>query len=147
MRVEGRWHDFGDGIFRPVVEARLQLPNGAWQNLVFLLDSGADRTILETRFFSWLAPRVLPDEQAPRLGGVGGQVESKLVQTRLAFIRSDSQQVLVNGPFSVFTQAESSDISILGRDVTDNFDVIYSLRKREVLLLAPPHDYVVQLPF
>jgi hypothetical protein len=32
---------------------------------------------------------------------------------------------------------------ILGRDVLDNFDVILSRRRNEVLLLAPNHHYEV----
>jgi hypothetical protein len=34
-------------------------------------------------------------------------------------------------------------VSILGRDVLDNFDVIVSRRRDEVLLLAPNHRYEV----
>jgi hypothetical protein len=55
--------------------------------------------------------------------------------------------VTVSGAFAVFASPESSDVSVLGRDVTNNFDVIYSFPRREVLLLAAPHGYVVQQPF
>jgi hypothetical protein len=34
-------------------------------------------------------------------------------------------------------------LSVLGRDVLDNFDVIFSRRRDEVLLLAPNHSYTV----
>jgi len=30
--------------------------------------------------------------------------------------------------------------------VTNNFDVLYSFPRREVMLLAPPHSYQIQLP-
>ena len=54
--------------------------------------------------------------------------------------------MIVNGPFGVFTDPTSSDISVLGRDVTNNFDVIYSYPKRQVTLLARPHSYQIQFP-
>ena len=36
------------------------------------------------------------------------------------------------------------DLSVLGRDVLDNFDLIVSRRRDEVLLLAPAHSYRVE---
>ena len=35
-------------------------------------------------------------------------------------------------------------MSVLGRDVLNNFDVILSWRRKEVLLLAPNHQYHVK---
>jgi hypothetical protein len=47
----------------------------------------------------------------------------------------------VTGRFSVFTEGESPDLSVLGPDVTNNFSVIYDYARRVVALLAPPHFY------
>ena len=143
MRVEGRWHPFDDGLVRPVVDAVVQTPAGTWQGITLLLDAGADRTVFPAYFLSLLSPLVLPTEQTPELGGVGGKVGCVFVQTRLAFLRDDRKQVFVNGPFGIFTDHTSSDIAVLGRDVTNNFDVIYSYPKRQVTLLAPPHSYQI----
>lgn len=147
MLLRGRWNHFADGAVRPVIDAVVQTANGSWEKVTFLLDSGADRTVLDTSLFYLLAPLVLQEERSLQLGGVGGEVDSQLVQTTLAFARDDGKQIKVNGTFAVFTSIASSDISILGRDVTNNFDVIYSYPQREVLLLAAPHSYTVQLPF
>lgn len=148
MRVEGYWQEFSDGITRPVVEAKVEVADGEWRKVIFLLDAGADRTVFDASFLTELAPRALPDDQQmPPLSGVGGRADCLIVQTRIVFKRNDDKQVTVNGSFGVFAEAESSDISVLGRDVTNNFDVIYSFPKREVLLLAAPHSYVVQMPF
>lgn len=147
MQVEGRWHEFNDGIIRPVIEAKVQTATGNWEEVVFLLDSGADRTVFEARFLHLLSSLALLDEETPQLGGIGGTTECLFVQTRLAFTRDDGKNVSINGHFGIFTDATSSDISVLGRDVTNNFDVIYSYPQREVLLLASPHSYAVQLPF
>ncbi len=143
MRVEGRWHLFDDGVLRPVIDAAVQTPTGSWQSVTFLLDAGADRTVFDAHFLSLLSPLALSAAQTPELGGVGGKVGCIFVQARLAFVRDDEKQVFVNGPFGIFTDLASSDLAVLGRDVTNNFDVIYSYPKRQVTLLAPPHNYQV----
>ena len=146
MLVRGRWHTFDDGIVRPVVEARVETPAGDWKTVRLLLDAGADRTVFDARFLSLLSPFALPESQAQQLGGVGGKAECLFVQTRLAFTRADGKRVIVQGPLGVFTDPASSDVSVLGRDVTNNFDVIYSHPQRQVLILAAPHRYQVLPP-
>ena len=144
MRIEGRWHLFKDGVLRPVIDATVQTPTGTWQAVMFLLDAGADRTVFDASLLSVLAPLALPAAQTPELGGVGGKVGCVFVQTSIAFVQDDGKRVTVRGPFGVFTDPASSDVSVLGRDVTNNFDVIYSYPKRQVTLLAPPHDYEIK---
>jgi hypothetical protein len=146
MRVEGRWHLFDDGILRPVVDAVVQTPEGTWQTAMLLLDAGADRTVFEARLLTVLQTLAVPADEAPELGGIGGRTTCIFVQTRLGFVRDDKQMVTVQGPFGVFTNPTSSDVSVLGRDVTNNFDVIYSFPRREVMLLATPHSYQILLP-
>jgi hypothetical protein len=51
--------------------------------------------------------------------------------------------VRVLGEFAGFTDPSASDQSILGRDVLNNFDVIISKPREEVLLLSPRHRYDV----
>ena len=141
MLVKGGWPLFSDGTVRPAIEGAFQTPTGAWQEATFLLDAGADRTVLHSRFLPLMSSLALPASQAPLLAGVGGQAGCIFVQTRLRFVSDDQSYLFINGPFGIFTDAASSDISVLGRDVTNNFDVIYSYRKGEVLLRAPPHRY------
>ncbi|MEK6407817.1 MAG: hypothetical protein AABN34_12710 [Acidobacteriota bacterium] len=146
MRVEGRWHLFDDGILRPVVDTFVQTPEGTWQAAMLLLDAGADRTVFEARLLTVLQKLAVPADEAPELGGVGGKAACIFARTRLGFVRDDGQLVNVQGLFGVFTNLTSSDVSILGRDVTNNFDVVYSFPRREVMLLAPPHSYQIHLP-
>ena len=47
---------------------------------------------------------------------------------------------------AAFTDPAAADLSILGRDVLDHFDVIVSRRRNEVLLLATNHRYQIQPP-
>jgi hypothetical protein len=44
---------------------------------------------------------------------------------------------------AAFTESTATDLSILGRDVLDNFDVITSRRRNAVLLLAGNHRFQI----
>ena len=143
MRIDGRWHLFKDGVLRPVDDASVKTPSGTWQPVMFLLDAGADRTVFDATFLSLLFSVALPGDETPELAGVGGEVDCIFIQTRLAFVGVDGTRATVKGPFGVFGDPNSSDVSILGRDVTNNFDVIYSYPKRQVTLLSAPHDFQI----
>ena len=52
----------------------------------------------------------------------------------------------VAGQFAAFTYPNASDMSILGRDVLNVFDVIVSRRRNEVVLLAEHHRYQIVGP-
>jgi hypothetical protein len=66
-----------------------------------------------------------------------------MLAATIELIRDDGRPVMVRGEFAAFADPLTSDLSILGRDVLDNFDVIISRRRDEVLLLAPNHQYQV----
>ena len=53
-------------------------------------------------------------------------------------------RVRVRGEFAGFTDPTATDLSILGRDVLDHFDVLISRRHNEILLLAPRHRYRIE---
>jgi hypothetical protein len=57
----------------------------------------------------------------------------------IGLVRDDGRPVRVRGPFQVFVERESTDISVLGRDVTNNFGIIYDYPNQTVALLSPPH--------
>ena len=59
-------------------------------------------------------------------------------------MRDDGVPIAVSGAFTAFTDPAATDMSVLGRDVLNNFDVILSWRRKEVLLLAPNHQYHVK---
>lgn len=79
-----------------------------------------------------------------RLAGIGGLAESITVTTVVALKRDDGRIVTVKGSFGVFAEPESADLSVLGRDVTNNFGVIYDYPNQTVVLLAPPHHYEIK---
>ena len=100
--------------------------------------------MFDASFLSLLSSLALPESETPGVSGVGGRVGCLFVPARLSLVRDDGNQVFINGPFGVFADAASSDISVLGRDVTNNFDVIYSYPRHEVVLLSRPHGYEVR---
>jgi hypothetical protein len=146
MRVNGEWLECDDGVIRPSIPGFVRAPDRKMIEVIFLLDAGADRTVLSSRFLYTLQSLATTETEQIHLAGVGGEVDSITVHTVVGFMRDNGQLVTVRGAFGVFTLSESSEMSVLGRDVTNNFDVIYSFPRREVILLGPPHGYQVQHP-
>jgi hypothetical protein len=76
--------------------------------------------------------------------GIGGPSEFVLVDIVLEFESQDRTLARVRGQFAAFTDPTATDLSILGRDVLNHFDVKLSRRNNEVLLLAPNHRYRIE---
>lgn len=143
MRVNGAWLPGDDGVVRPIVPGLLRLPDGQWLEVSFLLDAGADRTVFSADFFSLLEPLETASQRV-LLSGVGGTANSITIETAIAFARDNGQLITVRGSFGVFTEDESAELSVLGRDVTNNFSVIYDYPTQIIALLAPPHAYEIK---
>jgi len=146
MRVNGEWLPGEDGVIRPIVQGMAQLADGQWIEVSFLLDAGADRTVFSADFYDLLQPLEVSGPEQFSLAGIGGATSSITVFTLVGFTRDDGRLVTVRGDFGVFTKGESADLSILGRDVTNNFGVIYDYPNQIVALLAPPHFYEIKYP-
>ena len=67
------------------------------------------------------------------LRGIGGVGESVIVKTVVILTRDDGGEVFMRGEFAAFTDRSSTDISILGRDVLNHFDLILSRRRQRGL--------------
>jgi hypothetical protein len=109
----------------------------------FLVDSGADQSVLCAAFAAQLH---LPPQHPPSgetLVGVGGASGYVLLDTVLEFVREDGGWARVQGRFAAFTDPQATDMSVLGRDVLNLFDLILSRQRNDVLLLAPNHSYQV----
>jgi hypothetical protein len=143
MRIVGEWLVCDDGVTRPSVRASVRDVDGALILERYLIDSGADRTVLSADLLRDLR---LPIERPSLdfgLRGVSGGVSFVVVTTAIEFVSDDRRPATVRGGFAAFTDPRAMDMSILGRDVLDNFDVIISRRRNGVLLLAPNHQYHV----
>jgi hypothetical protein len=146
MRIVGKWFVCTDGVLRPVLEAYAADAAGTEHEERFLVDSGADATVLTASFVQRLGlPARLP-HLGTGLTGVGGGQASVLVRTTLTLYADNGSPARTQGEFAAFTDPAAADMSILGRDVLDHFDLIASRRRNEVLLLATNHAYQVEPP-
>lgn len=143
MRIVGEWFLCDDEVIRPAVSVRIGGPDGQSLDEEFLLDTGSDKTVFRTAILSRLRlPRVI-SPVGVTLAGIGGTSPYISVNAVLEFSRDDGMAQRVRGPYLVFTDPDATDMSILGRDVLDHFDVILSRRRNEVVLLAERHVYRV----
>jgi len=143
MRIDGEWSLFSDGATRPVLMAEIAGGDGRNVGLRMLVDSGADCTVLSADL---LARLNLPSHAPPpdtRIQGIGGECQYVVIHSVLEFKRNDGGPACVRGEFLALTDPLATDLSVLGRDVLDNFDLILSRSRGEVLLLAPRHQYQV----
>ena len=140
MRVNGKWMFCDDGVIRPVVPGFVRETGGQLVEVGFLLDAGADRTVFSADFCDLLRSMETRGDEQVLLSGIGGSVGSIAVETVIGFRMDNQRVVTVRGSFGVFTESESADLSVLGRDVTNNFSVIYDYPNQIIALLAPPHS-------
>jgi hypothetical protein len=146
MRIVGEWFACADGVVRPVLEGYAADFNGTECHERFLVDTGADITVLTAPFFQRLRlPSRLPQTGAT-LTGVGGGFQCVLVQTTLTLYAEDKSPARIQGEFAAFTDPAAADMSILGRDILDHFHLIVSRPWNEVVLLALNHHYQIQSP-
>ncbi len=142
MVLFGQWLLCPDGIVRPVVRGEILTGDGmTWEKAPFLMDTGADRTVLSGDVLKALN---LPALHASRaLSGVGGTVPTVVVETHIQMRRQDNTPVVFRGQFAAFMAAEALDMSVLGRDITNLFAVIIDRPQDVVCLLGPRHQYTI----
>lgn len=143
MQIIGEWLLCSDGVFRPIVRAQVEGMAVGFIDEHFLVDNGADRTVFSADLVARLQLPVKQPSGGTALMGIGGGSDYVLLTTAIEFTRDDGGPTRVRGEFAAFTDPLASDMSILGRDVLNNFDVIISRPRNEVLLLAPNHYYHV----
>ena len=108
----------------------------------FLVDTGADVTVFRRVTLDALGPESLPTE-AVGAHGIGGAAGLVALDTYIEFVDEQQKRARVSGRLHATLDPDAIDFDLLGRDVLNNFEVLLSHRRREVLLLAPPHEYQV----
>lgn len=142
MRINGVWYVGEDSISRPVIRGEVLTSNGVWIKAPFLVDTGADLTVLSAAILAdvQLQPLVSQD----RLGGVGGIANSIAVETQIRFSRETGGKVTFRGQYAAVTEVESLDVSVLGRDIMGLFSVIVDQPGNVVCLLGQRHRYTIE---
>ena len=144
MQIIGNWQVRDDGVARPVIRVEVARVGETLVSEDFLIDSGADVTVFSAALLGRLD---LPVRQMPSgsaLSGVGGVASGGVLSAAIELTSDDGRRFRVRGDFAAFTDPAASDLSILGRDVTDHFDLILSRRREQVLLLGAKHAYRIE---
>lgn len=143
MVIVGEWQLCEDGVTRPVVRLKVSGSGGLLFSDYFLIDTAADRTVLSAMLLEKL--QLLGNHAPPgvSLKGIGGASPHIMVTTVVELPRNDGGEARVRGDFAAFTDPTATEMSILGRDVLNKFDLIISRRRDAVLLLAGNHQYQI----
>jgi len=126
-----------------MVEIGVQAPGREAVLEPFLVDTGADCTVFSARLLAKLA--LPPDALGAGsvLQGLGGRSGSVVTAAALVFGTVDGRSGTVAGNYLATPEPTALDLSVLGRDVLDSFDVIVSRRREQVLLLIGNDTYTV----
>jgi len=143
MRFDGHWHLSKDGILRPAITAYVVDFEGIDLEFKMLVDTGADRTIFAEALLTQFE---FDPEKCSMLHveGVGGEAESIVFDTKIFLTRDGGLKIPVKGRFAIFTDPNALEISILGRDVLNNFALIVDRAGDVVCLLTGNHRYIIQ---
>jgi hypothetical protein len=144
MRIIGQWLACEDGITRPTLRAEVQTSAGTLQFDEFLIDCGADRTVFSGSLLKELGFAPTPAPEGLTLEGIAGNCAFCVVKTVVVLTCDDGCVAHLRGQFAAIADLETTDLSILGRDILNHFDLILSRRRNEVLLLASNHQYRVE---
>lgn len=142
MQINGEWFMCDDKIERPIIRGEVLAGDGSLINVIFLLDTGADRTVLSATDFSAL--HYTQEITEFTLAGVGGLMGSLLIDTKLVLTQDNGRKASFNGQFAVLASYESLDYSVLGRDITNLFAVIVDRPNDLVCLINQNHTYKIE---
>src|SRR5947209_5145947 len=85
MRISGEWFECDDQVVRPLVLGAVHAPDGQAYEVMFLLDGGADRTVLSAHFLELLSPLRTESSRLYGLAGIGGDAPFISVDTTIGF--------------------------------------------------------------
>lgn len=144
MLIRGEWQLFDDGVIRPIIRVKVHGADDQVISANFLVDPGADRTVFSASLVLYLGLPVRAPQAGYSITGIGGASDHVLVDTMMEFTRDDGGMARVKAEFAGFTDEAATGLNILGRDVLNNFDLIMSYQRGEVLLLSQRHRYLVE---
>jgi predicted aspartyl protease len=136
------------GRLRPFITARVSIPS---QHIVgevhFLVDTGADSTLLAPRDALNLSLDLTHFPQGPRSTGVGGITTTVTAQATITLDEhSFTIPLRILAPRSTRQRAALARIpSLFGRDLLAHFALFFEVRTATVLLLEPDEADSLQL--
>jgi hypothetical protein len=146
MLIEGRWLVGADGVARPVFDGYVSSQEGVQLAVSFLIDTGADSTVLAPDVTEQLAGVVQPTPTSTTATGIGGTLQMYELAVDLLLPTTSGQRARIHGPLPILLAPGSLELSVIGRDVLDQFTLIYARPQGTLLLLTPPHTFILQPP-
>jgi hypothetical protein len=142
MLLRGEWSLGMDGVVRPVLRGEAEDADGVWRRVPFLVDTGADRTVFDAETLDLLR---LPPLSVPEgVVGIGGRVNSVVVEAAIRFPREDGVGIVLRGRYAGTTDPDALDLSVLGRDIMNHFALIVDRPGDTVCLLGQAHRYAIE---
>jgi predicted aspartyl protease len=136
---------------RPFVNGLVELPEQGFSlTVAFLVDTGADRTLLSPRELMdvGFTPEALATlERGDPTSGVGGAVHTRMIEAQLTLGRHSRRLVLGVLLGSTAYELVPTIPSVLGSDVLSRFAVLVDARNDRVLLLEPEEADALPVPF
>jgi len=139
MRILGEWYLCGDGLYRPIIRATVLAGNGRSVSTEFIVDSGADCTILSAGLVDLLGLRSL--DPTSSIIGFGGRADTIVVDTRISVETTAGELVTFRGEIPGLIEPESLDMSVFGADILHQFAVILDRRGEFVALIREAEPY------
>jgi hypothetical protein len=142
MRISGCWVEGKDSVTRPSISTYILNSKSEWEHVVFLIDTGADRTVFSAELLRKLDG--LPTEVGNELTGAGGSTESVTVETKMRFLNDTNAPVTFSGKYFAFRSIDSLDTCVIGRDILNHFAVIIDYPGKVVELLHGNDRYRIE---
>ena len=139
MRIDGYWLVEASGAVVPVLAADIEDAGGRLAEIVILVDTGAERTVLDYRTLINLGHESAPT--GDYLQGIGGSAPAVSVDVPIRLRRANGTHTLIHGSYLASTDPGGMGRPILGRDVLDNFALIIDRSQDVVTLLHGPNCY------
>lgn len=139
MIISGKWAECEDGFVRPLVQGFVLNSESVAVPITFILDAGADRTLLSAEVYGKLG--LPPIGSRDRLSGLGGMQDIVQVETKIGF-RADNGHLFIYGSqYCCVTSAAAIETSLLGRDLLDIFAIVVDRQSDRICLLVEGHPY------
>jgi len=130
-----------EGAFRPFITAYIRVEHGKWNKCSFLVDTGADITFLHYRNIETLGIDTSQISVKDDVGGIGGYgVPYFQYPTDLKLVSAEGNAIF-SGDINIFLDPHAASFPILGRDVLDQFTIIFDRAKKQILLISQPDTY------
>ncbi|MFN8633337.1 MAG: retropepsin-like aspartic protease [Chloroflexota bacterium] len=108
---------------------------------MFLVDTGADSTVLSARILEALGLERL--RSLLPIVGIGGATGTVDVEVTIWLTRDGPDQVAFNGRFAAVTDPDALDMSVLGRDILRWFALVVDQPGNTVCLVNQRHSYQI----